>query len=195
MRLLLVLLISLLAACAPESTVPTENVTDYEITYVSARASDSCGADLQAEAAGEAETWRDDAYKLIYRFYRLSDDVDGDGEADELSNEVEVYWRNQFTNDDDFIWFGQGLYQGDPDSGSFTYGARSFQEDRGGNSVYYDVEGRVTVRLTDELRNGVEDYIVVPPTNDGPHDFEVGCVYTLEYTGAICRDNDCGPEA
>lgn len=194
MRLVPILLSSLLAACAAESTVPTDNVTDYEVTFLKASASDSCGADLKAEANAEEARWKEDEYTVIYRFYRLSEDTDGDGEANELTNEVEVYWREQFTNEEDFVWFGQGMLEGDMDTGVFTYGARSFREERGDNTVYYDIEGRAAVRLSDQLRHGVEDYIIVPPTNDAPQDFEVGCVYSLEYEGTQVVDDAPAPD-
>ncbi len=177
MRLLLALLFPLLAGCPVESTVPTENVVDYTVNFTGARASTSCGADLEAEAAAM------EPYSLIYRFYRLSEDVDGDGVADEITNDVEVYWREQGSNEADFTWFGQGILEGDLDTGAFSYGSRSFRDERDGSTVYYDIEGRAPVRFSDELRNGSEDYVIVAPTNAASFSFEVGCVYTLEFDG------------
>ncbi len=184
MRLLLALLLPLLAACTVESTVPTENVVDYRVNFVGARTSTSCGADLEAEAQAM------EPYSLIYRFYRLSEDVDGDGVTDALTNDVEVYWRAEGTNEADFAWFGQGILEGDLDTGAFSYGARSFREERDGSTIYYDIEGRAPVRFSDELRNGTEDYVIVAPTNAANFGFEVGCVYTLEFDGTKLAADD-----
>lgn len=185
MRVLLLLSsLFLLAACEEESNVPTENVVDYRVNIHGARASDSCGADLNAEADAL------EPYSVLYRFHRLPLDRDGDGTGDELSNDIEVYWRVEGSNESDFIWFGQGILEGDLDTGAFSYGGRSFREDRGAGTVYYDIEGRAPVRFSDELRNGTEDYIIVSPTNDDAFDFTLGCVYTLEFDGTKLTSDD-----
>jgi hypothetical protein len=183
-RLLCLLVLPLLTACTVESTVPTENVVDYRVNVTGARASTSCGADLEAEAAAV------EPYSIIYRFFRLSEDTDDDGVGDELSNDIEVYWRDEGTNESDFTWFGQGILEGDLDTGAFNYGARSFREEKDDGIIYYDVEGRAPVRFSDELRNGTEDYVIVTPTNDANFDFSVGCVYTLEFDGTKLTADD-----
>ncbi len=187
MRLLLALLLPLLTACTVESTVPDANNVDYRVNVQGARASASCGADLEAEAAAL------EAYSTIYRFHRLGEDIDGDGVVDELTNEIEVYWRDEGSNESDFQWFGQGILEGDLDTGAFHYGGRGFREEDQGTTVYYDVEGRAPVRRSDELRNGTEDYIITTPTNDANLSYSVGCVYTLEFNGTKLTADD--PEA
>ncbi len=174
----------LLAGCPDESGIPTENVDDYRMTFSAAEASSSCTDDIQTEAASFEE------FSLIYRVHHVEVAAD-EPEAVVTNSRVDLYWREQGSNEDDFKYFAAGQLEGSQETGIFTYAATRLQEVRGGETVWYDIEGRAPVRFTDEITNATEDFIIVdPPASDGP---PVGCVYTLHYDGTRLTGDD--PEA
>jgi hypothetical protein len=163
---------ALLLGCPAGGAIPSDNVSDYRITFREAEATGSCSDD----AIGTADAWEERS--LVYRVHW----VDGPTEP-----RVDLYWRNNGDNDADFRWFGSGNLEGTLESGVFVYAGRGFREERSTGSVYFDIEGRAPVRFADEIASGTEEYVVVEPSN--AEGYVVGCVFTLRFDGAALNEN------
>lgn len=156
----------LLAGCGGDASIPTTNIEDYRVTFSTASASESCAQATKDEADSF------EPYSLIYRVHWPEG-------AD--SNRVDLWWRAEGDSDSDFFYFASGSMQGELNAGSIGYAGYGLSERRTDGTVYFDIDGVLQVRFTDEISAGTESYTIVEPTNaDGYH---VGCVYTMEYAG------------
>lgn len=187
MKLLLLPAALLLAACPAESSIPTVDVEDFRMTFSAAEASASCTDDIRAEA----DTFEE--FSLVYRVHYVDrvEEAEGDEQEVVTNSRVDVYWREQGTNEEDFTYFAAGSVETSAESGILEYAATRLSEERGDNRVYYDIEGRAPLRFGDEVSNGTEDYIITEPAAaNGP---PLGCVYTLHFDGTRLTSED--PEA
>ena len=162
-----------LLGCGPGSGIPTENVSDYHVTFVDADASASCSEDIIADADGHEE------YSETYRVHW----IDGPDEP-----RVDIWWKERGAADSEYRYFAAGNQEGSLDEGVINYAGGLYQETRGGALVEYRIEGRAPTRFGDSMPNGTEEYIV--ERTDGDTDVAIGCVYTLHYNGNRANEQD-----
>lgn len=174
MRLSVPLLI-VLVGCADESGVPTENISDFRMTFESAEASSSCTSDIAAEAEAFAE------FSQIYRIHFPL--------AEDDPSRIDLYWKAEGDPDDQFSYFAAGTIDGNGlDGGSVTYGGGPFSQERGsGETVTYEIEGAARASFGDLWDAASEEYVFVGSDSS---DFPAGCIFTVHYAGALLAEQE-----
>ena len=167
--------LALLAGCAGENSVPTENVQDFRVTFMNTdsdpvTASTSCSDAIVAEAAAFAER------SVIYRIHFP------DGEE---GLRLDMYVREEGTTVQDFGYFASGILEGSLESGNISYAGGPYKDDdRSDNAtVWYEVEGEARTSFGDLWDRGAESYIVTDSTNQEA--YANGCTFTMPFEGRL----------
>ncbi len=168
------LVFALLAvACADDSQIPTIDISDFRVNYTHAIASTSCDEDIGSSATNFPTTT-----SQLYRIH---------APEGEENPRIDLYWKLEGDPDTAYTYFASGTR--DIEAGSFSYAGGSFQEERDGVRVYFEVDGFANNSNADFLTNGREDYVLTGSTDEDA--YTPGCVFTVYFDGqALAEQGD-----